>query len=161
MALRSVASSRARAAEIGRESYKKVFDVNARGPTLCLAEFARRAKNGGRVVNITSGQARTPMPGSGLYAGAKGAMESVTRAFAADLGPAGITVNAVAPGATATDAFTDGVPKEKQEQTIRSTALGRLGTPEDVAAVVSFLLGDAAAWITGQVIDVNGGLRRG
>ena len=150
------------AAEIDLAAYEKVFDVNARGPILCLAEFARRARSGGRVVNITSGQARTPMPGSGLYAGAKGALESVTRAFAADLGPAGITVNAVAPGATATDAFTAEVRrKEKQEQAVRSTALGRLGTPGDVAAVVSFLLSDDAGWVTGQVIDVNGGLRRG
>ena len=149
------------AAEIDLAAYEKVFDVNARGPILCLAEFARRARSGGRVVNITSGQARTPMPGSGLYAGAKGALESVTRAFAADLGPAGITVNAVAPGATATDAFTAEVPKEKQEQAVRSTALGRLGTPGDVAAVVSFLLSDDAGWVTGQVVDVNGGLRRG
>ena len=149
------------ATEINLQSYEKVFNVNARGPILCLAEFARRAKTGGRAVNITSGQARTPMPGSGLYAGAKGAMEAITRAFAADLGPAGITVNAVAPGATATDVFLAEVPKEKQEQTIKSTALGRLGTPEDVAAVVSFLLSDDAGWITGQVLDVNGGLRRG
>ncbi len=129
-----------------------------------MAEFARRAEKSGvkngRIVNISSGQARTPMPGSGLYAGAKGAIDSITRAFAADLGPQNITVNAVAPGATATDVFLKEVPTAQQEHAAKMTALGRLGTPEDVADVVALLLSDEAHWITGQIIDANGGLRR-
>ena len=84
---------------VDADAVDRMFGTNVRGPVLCIAEFARRAGDaGGRVVNLTSGQARTPMPGAGLYAGTKGAMEAITRAFAADLGPAGITVNGVAPG---------------------------------------------------------------
>lgn len=150
------------ASKIGVEQFDTLFQANVRGPVLCIGEFARRiGSGGGRIVNITSGQARTPMPGTGLYAGTKGALEAITRAFAADLGPEGVTVNAVAPGATATDRFKDAVPVAIQEQTIRDTALGRLGTPEDIADVVAFLLSNDAHWVTGQVLDANGGLRRG
>jgi len=149
------------ATEVTPQSYEKIFGSNVRGPVLCMVELARRiGPGGGKIVNITSGQARTPMPHSSLYAGTKGAMESLTRAFAADLGPQNITVNAVAPGATGTEVFKSEVPAAVQEQTIKNTALGRLGTPEDIAAAVSFLLSDDARWITGQIIDVNGGLRR-
>ena len=152
----------AAAPEIDLERFQKLFAVNVQGPVLCIAEFARRAgSRGGRIINITSGQARTPMPATGLYAGAKGALESFTRAFAADLGPHGITVNAVAPGATATAEFNAAVPEEVKQRTIQGTALGRLGTPEDIADVVAFLLSADAHWVTGQVLDVNGGLRRG
>ena len=152
------------ATQVDLAAYEKLFNTNLRGPVLCMAEFARRAEKSGikngRIVNISSGQARTPMPGSGLYAGAKGAIDSITRAFAADLGPQGITVNAVAPGATASDTFTDAVPQAAQDHAIQMTALGRLGTPKDIADVVAFLLSDQAHWITGQIIDANGGLRR-
>ncbi len=149
------------ATEVTPQSYEKIFGSNVRGPVLCMVEIARRiGPGGGRIVNLTSGQARTPMPHSSLYAGTKGAMESLTRGFAADLGSQNITVNAVAPGATATEVFKSEVPAAVQEATIKNTALGRLGTPEDIAAAVSFLLSDDARWITGQIIDVNGGLRR-
>ena len=149
-------------AKVDLTQYEELFAVNVRGPVLCMAQFARRiGPGGGRIVNITSGQARTPRPGAGLYAGSKGALEAITRAFAADLGPQGMTVNAVAPGATATEQFTAAVPDGVKKQTIGNTALGRLGTPEDIADVVAFLLSDEARWVTGQVLDANGGLRRG
>ena len=159
------------APEIDLGQYEKVFNANIRGPILCIAEFARRlgasddgktadGDCGGAIVNITSGQARTPLPGAGLYAGAKGALESVTRAFAADLGPHNIRVNGVAPGATGTEVFKSEVPQAMQEQTIKNTALGRLGTPADIADAVALLLSEDAHWITGQILDANGGLRR-
>jgi 3-oxoacyl-[acyl-carrier protein] reductase len=141
--------------------YERVFDANVRGPVLCMAEFARRVGHAsGRIVNISSGQARTAMPGAGMYAGSKGAIEATTRVFAADLGPHGITVNAIAPGATATKQFLAAVPEQVQQETVQNTALGRLGQPEDIADAVAFLLSDDAHWVTGQVLDVNGGLRR-
>ncbi|WP_010164851.1 glucose 1-dehydrogenase [Sphingomonas sp. PAMC 26617] len=146
--------------DVTLEQYDQIFKSNVQGPLLCTIEFARRAKRGGRIVNMTSGQARTPMPGSSLYAGTKGALEAFTRAFAADLGPLGITVNAVAPGATATDKFKTANSDAVKQKTIQDTALGRLGTPDDIADVVAFLLSDAAHWVTGQVLDANGGLRR-
>lgn len=149
------------APEVDAALFDELFHANVRGPVLCIAEFARRAgSGGGRVINTTSGQARTPMPAIGLYAGTKGAMESITRAFAGDLGPQGITVNGVAPGATATESFKSHVSAAKQKDAVANTALGRLGEPEDIAAVVAFLCSDDAGWITGQIIDVNGGLRR-
>ena len=106
------------------EEYNQVFESNVRGPLLCTIEFAKRIKGGGRIVNMTSGQARTPMPGSSLYAGTKGAMESFTRAFAADLGSLGITVNAIAPGVTATEKFNAANSEAIKQNTIENTALG-------------------------------------
>lgn len=142
-------------------AYEQMFGTNVRGPLLCMVELARRLRDaGGAIVNLTSGQARTPMPGAALYAGTKGAMEALTRAFAADFGPRGIRVNAVAPGATATETFKAAVPDAVQQQTVKDTALGRLGAPEDIADVVAFMLSDDAHWVTGQVLDANGGLRR-
>ncbi len=147
--------------KIDFDEFQQMFTANVGGPLMCMTEFARRVgEHGGRIVNMTSGQARTPMPGASLYAATKGAMESLTRGFAADLGPRGIAVNACAPGATATDTFSEAVPKEIQDATVKNTALGRLGTPEDVAEVVSFLLSGQAEWLTGQIIDADGGLRR-
>ena len=149
------------AAELGPEEFRSLFAVNVCGPMMCMTAFADRAgPEGGRIVNLTSGQARTPMPGAALYAGTKGAVEAMTRGFAADLGPKGIGVNACAPGATATDTFLKEVPQEVQDSTVRNTALGRLGTPEDVARIVSFLLSDPSEWLAGQIIDADGGLRR-
>ena len=148
-------------AELDVDRFDQVFATNARGPFLCVLAFARRLRtDGGRIVNIASGQARSPQPGTVLYSSSKGAVEAMTRAFAADLGPRGITVNAVAPGATASENFKRTVPEELQSQTIGNTALGRLGTPSDVADVVAFLASQDARWITGQVIDADGGLRR-
>ncbi len=147
--------------QVDPAAYERMFNINVRGPLLCMVEFARRiGEDGGAIVNLTSGQARTPMPGAALYAGTKGAMEAITRAFAADLGSRGVRVNAVAPGATATETFKAAVPEAVQRQTIGDTALGRLGEPEDIADVVAFMLSDDAHWVTGQVLDANGGLRR-
>ena len=126
---------RASVVDVTLDQYAQVFASNVQGPLLCTIEFARRAKGGGRIVNMTSGQARTPMPGTSLYAGTKGALEAFTRAFAADLGALGITVNAVAPGATATDKFKAANSDAVKQKTIEDTALGRLGTPDDVAEV--------------------------
>ncbi len=146
---------------IDMTSYQAMFDANVKGPLRCMVELAQRlGERPGRIVNLTSGQARTPMPQAALCAATKGAMESLTRAFAADLGQRGITVNALAPGATASDTFSKEVPEAVQQRTIESTALGRLGTPEDIADVAALLLSDDAHWITGQIIEADGGLRR-
>ena len=148
------------AAEVDLAHYEKLFHVNVRGPVLCMAEFARRVGSaGGRIVNISSGAARASMPGAGLYSGTKAALEGITRGFAADLGPQGVTVNVVAPGVTDTDMLRVGLPDEMKKHLIGNTALGRLGEPEDIADVVAFLCSDDSRWITGQFLDANGGLR--
>ncbi len=140
--------------------FEKVFRANVLGTLLATAEFARRFRGGpGRVVNISSGAARSALPGGAVYSASKAAVEGLTRGHAVDLGAKGITVNAVAPGTTDTEMLRAGLPEGMKEQMIASTALGRLGTPEDIADVVAFVCSDDARWITGQFLDANGGLR--
>jgi 3-oxoacyl-[acyl-carrier protein] reductase len=140
--------------------YAAIFDLNVRGPLLATAEFARQAgPDGGRVINLSSGVVRAVMPTSSVYTASKAAIEALTRIHAAELGPKKITVNAVAPGTTDTEMLRNGLPDEMRKQMIQNTALGRLGTPEDIADVVAFLASDDGRWVTGHTIDANGGLR--
>jgi 3-oxoacyl-[acyl-carrier protein] reductase len=146
------------------EQIDRVLAVNLRAVLLASREFARLrvpARPGGRIVNISSVAARVPSGGSSLYAASKAAVESLSRSHATELGPAGITVNAVAPGTTETDMVEQTFPKAMRDAVVRGTALGRLGQPADIARVVAFLCGDAAGWITGQAIGVDGGMVTG
>jgi 3-oxoacyl-[acyl-carrier protein] reductase len=148
------------AEEADPDHFQRLFDLNVRAPLLATAEFARQVgPDGGRVINISSGLARAAMPGAAVYSATKAALEALTRGHAADLAPKKVTVNAVAPGTTDTEMLREGLSDEARQHMIRSTALGRLGTPEDIADVVAFLAGDDARWVTGQFIDANGGLR--
>jgi NAD(P)-dependent dehydrogenase (short-subunit alcohol dehydrogenase family) len=130
--------------------------VNVRAPLLASSEFVRRRGDlrGGRIVHIGSGAGHRAFPRHAGYAAGKAALEGMTRTMAAELGPRGITVNTVAPGATDTAMLTP----EVAAVLVPATALGRLGQPQDVAEVVAFLVSEAGGWITGQVIDANGGL---
>ena len=111
----------------------------------------------GRIVNLSSVVARMGNAGQANYAAAKAGIEGFTRALAREVGSRGITVNAVAPGFVDTD-MTSALSEEQREAMISRTALGRMGTAEDVAGAVSFLASDAAAYITGETLHVNGGL---
>jgi 3-oxoacyl-[acyl-carrier protein] reductase len=113
--------------------------------------------DGGRIVNLSSSVTRLLFPGYGAYAATKAAVDQFTRIFAREVGPRNITVNAVAPGPTRTELFTLGKTEETIGQLASMSAMGRIGEPEDVARVVAFLCSDEAAWITGQIIGVNGG----
>jgi 3-oxoacyl-[acyl-carrier protein] reductase len=140
--------------------YAALFDVNVRGVLLASREAARRfGETGGRIINISSGAARAAVPGGAVYAASKAAVEALTRCHAAELGPRGITVNAVAPGFTESDMLDVALPAEARGGMIALTALGRLGRPEDIADVVAFLTSDDARWITGETIGASGGLR--
>ncbi len=140
--------------------YAALFDVNVRGVLLASREAARRfGETGGRIINISSGAARAAVPGGAVYAASKAAVEALTRCHAAELGPRGITVNAVAPGFTESDMLDVALPAEARDGMIALTALGRLGRPEDIADVVAFLTSDDARWITGETIGASGGLR--
>ncbi|MDQ3308674.1 MAG: glucose 1-dehydrogenase [Gemmatimonadota bacterium] len=140
--------------------YAALFDVNVRGVLLASREAARRfGETGGRIINISSGAARAAVPGGAVYAASKAAVEALTRCHAAELGPRGITVNAVAPGFTESDMLDIALPAEARDGMIALTALGRLGRPEDIADVVAFLTSDDARWITGETIGASGGLR--
>ena len=131
------------------------YAVNMRGAFLLTAEFARRlsGKSGGRIINLTSGQFVTPMPGELAYVATKGAIEAFTISLSAELAPYGITVNAVDPGATDSGWMTE----EIKQEILPRFPMRRIGQPEDAARLIAFLASDEAAWITGQVIHSRGG----
>lgn len=116
-----------------------------------------RSSGGARVINISSIIARTPQPQRSIYAASKAALEAATVAWAAELGPSGITVNAVAPGSIDTDMTRARFVGELRQKIIASTPMGKLGQPTDIANLVSFLASDDAGWITGQIMAVDGG----
>jgi 3-oxoacyl-[acyl-carrier protein] reductase len=111
----------------------------------------------GRVINISSLVATHPFPGMTVYAAAKGAMDAMTRVWARELGPKGVTVNAVAPGPVETDAMRANADDAMRTAFIERTAMGRLGQPDDIADVVAFLASNDARWVTGQVLAATGG----
>jgi 3-oxoacyl-[acyl-carrier protein] reductase len=123
----------------------------------CQAALPHFPAEGGRIVHLSSGLARRPVPGSALLGASKAAIEALTRSQAKEWGARGITVNAVAPGVTE-NAHVDALPDAARRAILAQTALGRIGRPEDVAGVVAFLASDEARWITGQVVDANGGM---
>ena len=141
------------------EQWEAVTNVNLGGLyrlTRPLLRGMMRAR-WGRIVNMSSVVARMGNPGQTNYAAAKAGMEGFTRALAQEVGSRGITVNAVAPGFIATD-MTSGLAEGQTQAMIRRTAVGRMGTAEDVAHAVSFLVSDAASYITGETLHVNGGM---
>jgi 3-oxoacyl-[acyl-carrier protein] reductase len=130
------------------------YAVNLRALMLLSVEFVRAfpASGPGRIVNLTSGQGIAPLPNELAYAATKGAVESFTLSLSAAVASRGITVNAVDPGPTDTGWMSAGL----RESLLRTAAMGRLGTPQDAARVVTFLASDEAEWVTGQVIRSRG-----
>jgi 3-oxoacyl-[acyl-carrier protein] reductase len=145
--------------EIRADDWDRILALNTRAPVLATAELARRAVAYGRaacVVNISSGAALRSRPGGGPYASSKAALEMATRAAALELGPYGIRVNAVSPGFVPVDSAVNPVAPE-YAAAISHNPLGRPGTPADVARAVRWIAGPDAAWITGEVLRVDGG----
>ncbi len=144
--------------------YDRVLNVNLRGPFFLAKEFVRRlrdARQPGRIVNISSVHEDMAFPGFATYCCSKGALRMLTRDLAVELGPLGITVNNVAPGAIATPINTALLEdKPKLNALLQNIPLSRLGTPQDVAGVVAFLASDDAAYITGATFVIDGGLMR-
>lgn len=134
------------------------YKVNIRATTLLSVKFAElfNKKQGGRIINLTSGQFQGPMPGELAYATTKGAVDALTKTLAAELAPLGITVNALNPGPTDTGWMTDDIKSSLQPL----FPFGRIGQPEDAAKIVKFLVSEDAQWITGQVIHSEGGFKR-
>ncbi|MFI6638807.1 SDR family oxidoreductase [Streptomyces sp. NPDC050504] len=142
-----------------REEFDRLFAVNVRAPYFIVQRALPLIPDGGRIVAVSSVATRMANPSQTSFAMTKGAVETMTMTLAHELGARGITVNAVAPGATRT--ASNGAAFEAPglaDSIAGATALGRLGGPEDVADVVAFLASDGARWITGQVIDASGGL---
>ena len=144
-------------ADIDLALVDRAIAVNVRGSFLALRQAARRLRDGGRVVNISTGYVRAPNPGVGVYTGTKAAVDHMGACLAKELGGRRITVNSVAPGLTETE----GVAAEVMANAatyVAMTPLGRLGQPADIADVVAFLASDDARWVTGQVVLATGGL---
>jgi 3-oxoacyl-[acyl-carrier protein] reductase len=132
--------------------------INLKGTFNTLREASRRLRNGGRIVNLSSSQAGQLYPTYGVYAATKAAVEAMTHVLAKELRGRNITVNAVAPGPTATKLFLDGKSKEVIDHLTKLAPLERLAEPSDIAATVSFLAGPDGSWVNGQVLRANGGI---
>ena len=147
-------------AETTEEQFDAIMNIHYKAVFFMAQKALPYLADGGRIVNISSGLARFSYPGSSAYGSAKGAVEVLTRYMARELGSRGITVNVVAPGAIETD-FGGGLVRDNPQlnaQIASVTALGRVGLPTDIGGVVAFLCSDAAKWITGQRIEVSGGM---
>jgi 3-oxoacyl-[acyl-carrier protein] reductase len=138
--------------------FDEIHLANVRGTFVVNQQAARRVRAGGSIVNVSSSMVRVAPPGLSAYAASKAAVDALTRILAKELRGHDITVNAVAPGPTATAAFLASTPAEEQAQLAALPPLGRLGRPDDIAGVVSFLVGPTGRWVNGQVVYVNGGL---
>ena len=146
--------------EMTEENFDILNNIHFKGVYFLTQKALPLINDGGRIVNISSGLARFAMPGTSAYGSMKAGVEQLTRYLAKELGSRGITVNVVAPGAIETD-FSGGMVRDNPDVNKRVaeiTALGRVGLPDDIGGVVSFLCTEDARWINGQRIEVSGGM---
>lgn len=139
------------------ESFDEHFHLNVRGPMLAAQAAARVMADGGAVVNISSGVAKSPFPIVHVYASTKGAIDTFTRSLALELAPRKIRVIGIAPGYVVTEG-NSGAPKEMVDALVARTPLGREGLPADIANAVAWAASSDAGWVTGSTIDAAGGL---
>ena len=140
--------------ETTEEDFNAVIALHAKGPYFAMQEAARVLKDGGRIVNISTGGTHLHFPGATAYLGSKAALEQYTKGLAQELAPKGITVNTVAPGFTETGMMTE----EYRRMGIELSPMKRVGVPKDIADVVAFIVSEEARWVTGQTIQVGGGI---
>jgi NAD(P)-dependent dehydrogenase (short-subunit alcohol dehydrogenase family) len=147
-------------AETSEADFDRLMNIHFKGVFFLTQSLLPLIANGGRIVNLSSGLARFSMPGYSAYASMKGAIEVLTRYLAKELGPRGIAVNTVAPGAIATDFGGGAVRDNKQMNDFVAsvTALGRVGMPDDIGGAIANLLSDGNGWINAQRIEVSGGM---
>tara|TARA_R110002049_G_scaffold72490_7_gene187544 strand:- start:120817 stop:121554 length:738 start_codon:yes stop_codon:yes gene_type:complete len=144
-------------ADCRTEDFDKLFAVNTRGAFVTIREAARRVRPGGSIVFVSSQLAERPRAGTGIYSATKAAIDAMLISLSKEVGTRKITVNSVRPGATSPGMF-DESDSGKKQTFIDLSAFDRLGTPEDIASVVSFLAGNDGKWITGQHIRADGGM---
>ncbi|MEU8295554.1 SDR family oxidoreductase [Streptomyces pseudogriseolus] len=145
--------------ETTAEAFEEAVAVNMRAPFFLTQQALKRLRDGGRIVNVSSGATRIALTDIIAYAMTKGAIDAFSLTLAKALGPRGITVNSVAPGIIDTDINASWLRGNEaaERSAAELSALGRVGRPEDVADVVAFLASDDARWVTGQVLDATGG----
>ena len=139
-------------------TFERTIDVNLKGSFNTMREAAKQIRSGGRIVNFSTSVVGTLPPTYGVYAATKAGVEAMSSILAKELRGRNVTVNAIAPGPTATDLFLKGKSPELIDRMAKMAPLERLGTPEEIAAVVSFLAGPDAGWINGQTLRANGGM---
>ena len=139
-------------------TFDRLIAVNLKGTFNGLREAAKRLRPGGRIINFSTSVVGTKLETYGIYAATKSAIETLTAILSKELRGKSITVNAIAPGPTATDLFLRGKSQELVDRFAKMNPLERLGTPQDIAAVVAFLAGPDGAWVNGQVLRANGGM---
>ncbi|MCX4816624.1 SDR family oxidoreductase [Streptomyces sp. NBC_01239] len=145
-------------AEMELDDFDRMHRVNVRGTFVVSRLAARRLRPGGSLINFSTSVTRLQQPGYGGYAATKGAVEAMTLILARELRGRDVTVNAVAPGPTATPLFIEGKSEELIARIAAAAPLERLGTPQDIAEAVAFLAGPGGRWINGQVLFSNGGI---
>jgi 3-oxoacyl-[acyl-carrier protein] reductase len=139
-------------------SFDRQIAINLKGTFNTLREGAKRLRSGGRIINFSSSVVGLLQPTYAVYAATKAGVEAITSVLAKELRGRNITVNAIAPGPTATDLFLKGKPQAVIDHLAKLAPLERLGAPDDIARAVSFLAGPDGAWINGQVLRANGGI---
>ena len=148
----------AKIADTDDAQFDRQIAINLKGTFNGLREAARRLRNGGRIINFSTSVVGTKLESYGIYTATKAAVESLTAILSKEMRGRSITVNAVAPGPTATDLFLTGKSPELIERMAKMPPLERIATPEEIAGVVSFLAGPDGGWVNGQVLRANGGL---
>ena len=146
--------------ETSEAQFDNVMNIHLKGPFFLTQRLLPLMRDGGRILNVSSGLARFALPGSSTYAAMKGAMEVLTRYQAKELGERGISANIIAPGAIETD-FGGGMVRDNAElnqQIAAQTALGRVGLPDDIGDAIAALLSDELGWMNAQRIEVSGGM---
>lgn len=145
-------------ADVEDDSFEQQVRINLGGVFRGIREAGKRLRDGGRIISFSSSVVGLYQPTYGVYSATKAAVEAMTHVAAKELGPRGITVNAVAPGPVQTDLFMTGKSEAQVQAITKMNPMGRLGQPDDIASVVAFLASPAGAWVNGQTIRANGGV---